>query len=115
MDIDLQQQPRYTLVRLSGVLDESCKPAFDEHLHPLVERGVSRLLIDLAGCARATSAGLGHLVTLVSRANAKGGQVVFIHPSPFLRTVLRATKLTKFFDMAESVEDAEQQFSQESG
>ena len=50
-------------------------------------------------------------MTLVSRANAKGGQVVFVNPSPFLRTVLHATKLTKFFDMADSVEAAEQQFS----
>ena len=109
MDIEIQQQQLYTLVHFRGLLDESCKATFDEHLHPLIETNAARLLIDLSACTRATSAGLGHLVTLVSRANAKGGQIVFMTPSPFLRTVLQATKLTKFFDLADSVEEAERQ------
>ena len=56
MDIEIRQQQLYTFVQFRGLLDESCKAAFDEHLHPLIETGATRLLIDLTACTRATSA-----------------------------------------------------------
>lgn len=111
MDIEIRPQPLHTCVAFRGILDEHSKAAFDEHLHPLLEKGATRLLIDLSACPRATSAGLGHLVTFVSRANTKGGQVVFASPTPFLRTVLHATKLTKFLDLVDSLEEAERQLA----
>ncbi|MDP6467901.1 MAG: STAS domain-containing protein, partial [Pirellulaceae bacterium] len=64
-----------------------------------------RLLVDLSGSPRITSAGIGHLVTLVSRANAKGNRVVLANLSPFVESIFQATKLTKFFDIAATVDE----------
>lgn len=102
--MEFSTEAGYTLVRLQGLLDESCKAAFDEHLHPLIDAGKPRFLIDLSGSDRVTSAGIGHLVTLVSRANAKGGSVVLVNLTPFVKSVLHTTKLTKFFDIEDSIE-----------
>ena len=103
MQVDLLDAGTYTRVILSGLLDEGAKSAFDEHLHPIIEERGCRLLVDLSGVERVSSAGLGHLVTLVSRANTKGNRVVLVSPTPFVRSVFHATKLTRFFEIEESV------------
>jgi anti-anti-sigma factor len=104
MKVEIVPSQQYVLVKVHGLLDEACKAEFDEQIHPLIDTGTKKLLVDLSGSDRVTSAGIGHLVTLVSRANAKGGSVVFVNPSPFIKLVFHTTKLTKFFDVEETTE-----------
>jgi anti-anti-sigma factor len=101
----------YTVVHLEGTLDEDTKFAFDEHVHPLIEAAhdnaaYRRLLIDLGGAPRISSAGAGVLVTLVGRANIKGVRVVLFNATPFVDSIFRASKLTKFFDLAGTQDEA---------
>ena len=104
MQMELADQGPYTLVTIEGTLDESAKSDFDEHLHPIIAEPGRRLLVDLSHVKRITSAGIGHLVTLVSRANTKGNGVVIVNPSPFVSSIFRATKLTRFFEIEDSTE-----------
>ena len=106
MNIQVIEHENHVLARLDGVLDEDAQAAFDEHLHPIMAGSGRRILVDLAGVPRATSAGIGHLVTLVARANTKQGRVVMAAPTPFVSTVFNATKLTKFFDIEDDAESA---------
>ncbi len=103
MNISVTDEKGYVVARLDGGLEEDVKAAFDESLHPLV---VDRrhMLIDLGGVERVTSAGLGHLVTLVSRANTKNTHVVLARPTTFVNSILNVTKLTRFFDIEETLE-----------
>ena len=105
MNVSLSEQDGYAVAVLQGTIDESAKAAFDDHLHEIIEKPGNGLLVDLSGSDRITSAGMGHLVTLVSRANAKGSQVVLVRPSNFVSSILGATKLTKFFDVESTLEE----------
>ena len=104
MKIVVSDQGDYVMASLEGCLEENSKGAFDEVLHPLiVER--RKDLLDLAGVERVTSAGLGHLVTLVSRANTKNTHVLLARPTAFVNSILHVTKLTRFFEIEETVEE----------
>jgi anti-anti-sigma factor len=105
MDVVVSERDGIVIAHVEGTLDEGAKLIFDQALHSLIEKPGRRVLIDLSGSERATSAGIGSLVTLVSRANSKGSRVVLAGPRPFVHTVLRATKLDRFFDIAPTVED----------
>ena len=104
METTVEQRDGYHLAKFSGPLEEDAKDDFDQHLHPIVASG-GRVLIDLSGVPRITSAGIGHLVTLVSRANTKSGRVVLASPSNFVKSIFHATKLERFFEIAESVDE----------
>ena len=106
MNIQVTEHDDYVLAELNGVLDEEAQAAFAEHLHPIAAEGGRRILVDLGGVPRATSAGIGHLVTLVARVNTKQGYIVMASPTPFVSTVFSATRLTKFFDIEDNVETA---------
>ncbi len=105
MNTTVRECDGYVLAELAGTIDEGAKAAFDEHLHSVIESPGKHLLIDLSGSARITSAGIGSLVTLVSRANAKGSRVVLVNPSPFVASIFQATKLNKFFEIAPTVDE----------
>jgi anti-anti-sigma factor len=104
--IEVSERNNYFLARLNGVLDEEAQAPFDEKLHPLVAEGERRIVLDLAGVPRATSAGIGHLVTLVARVNTKQGRIVLASPTPFVSTVFSATRLSKYFDIEDDIESA---------
>lgn len=95
----------YDCARIEGTIDESAKALFDEQLHPLIERAGHRLLIDLSAADRITSTGIGLLVTLVSRANTKGGRVVLAAATPFVSSIFRLTRLNRFFELAPTIDE----------
>ncbi len=106
MKIQVTEHDDHVLARLEGVLDEESQAAFDEHLHPLAAEGGRQIVLDIGGVPRATSAGIGHLVTLVARINTKQGRIVLASPTPFVSTVFGATRLSKYFDIEDDVESA---------
>ncbi len=105
MKIEVEDKGEYRLIRCSGFLGSETRDYSDSELHPLIEDGRSRLLADLSGVDRITSDGISVFVTLVSRANAKGSRVVFVNPSPFVRAIFDATKITRFLETEETYED----------
>jgi len=106
VDITMTECQEYTVARLNGIIDESAKATFDEYLHPIISTPGRRLLLDLSGCERINSLGIGLLVTLVSRANTKESHIVLASPTPFVSSILKVTKLTKFFEIEDAIEAA---------
>jgi anti-anti-sigma regulatory factor len=64
------------------------------------------LVLDLADAKRINSAGLSHLVLLVTNANTNSSRVVLAACSPFIAVVLNRSKLDQFFELAENVDEA---------
>lgn len=106
MQIDIAQNDGTSIARLNDVLDENAREAFESQLHPLITERGKRLILDLSAVPRTTSSGLGLLVTLVARANAKGSSVVLAAATPFVQSVIGVTRLDQFFAMAPTVESA---------
>lgn len=104
MKIEVEDRGNYKLLRCSGVLGGDVRGFSDDAIHPIIEDRNARILVDLSGVDRITTEGIGVFVTLVSRANAKGSRVVFVKPSPFVRAIFEATKITKFLETEDTIE-----------
>jgi anti-anti-sigma factor len=103
MKFEVEDKGSYRILRCSGALG-SIRDLSGEMVHPLIEDGRSRILVDLSGVDRITTEAISVFVTLVSRANAKGSRVVFVNPSPFVRAVFSATKITTFLETEDTME-----------
>jgi len=76
-----------------------------EMLAGLLDRGSSRIVLDLEKVRFMDSAGLGELVAWKKRAMERGGDVRLLRPRDRVREVLELTALTRVFEIYET--DAE--------
>ena len=109
--MDLQIEPRagLTVARLSGELGASEGPNLTDSLVDHACGEGSRLAIDLSGLKSLDSSGLGVLIHVVTRARMSGGRVMLVAPSSFVRGVLGVTRLDNWFDICDSLSEAEKQ------
>ena len=96
----------HVLARPEGVIGEDAGDAFREYLHPIVGQGEKNVILDLSEVKRINSRGIGHLVVLVSDANTNRSRVIMANPTAFVAGVFLVSKLDKFFEIADSVEQA---------
>lgn len=88
-------------------IDAFSAPKLREQLDALLEKGVTRFVLDLSGVPFLDSAGMAVLVSLLKRARNQNGDVRLVWPvEAAARRILRLTKFDKVFTMAESVEAA---------
>jgi anti-anti-sigma factor len=106
MELTMKSHEGLTVAVISGLLDETAREAFREHLHPVVGQSKSRLIIDLKNCQRINSPGIGNLVALTADANTHDSRVVLCNLQTFVAMVIGVTKLDRFFTIADDLEDA---------
>jgi len=99
MEPNIEMKSGVAVVHLSGEL----RGPDDGAVSPVVEKALDgtnpKIVIELSGVSYVSSAGLGELVQLVSRANSQNARMVLCAPSPFVAGVLKATRLDRFFEM----------------
>lgn len=106
MDLNLTTVEGVLVAHASGVIDDTSRDPFREQLHPhLAVRG-GKLIVDLSQATRITSPGLAQLVTLAAHANTTSSHVVFCAPTPYVRTVLSATRLDSYLTVEPTLEEA---------
>jgi len=106
MELTLSTKEGFTVASTKGAIDESARESFREHLHPLVGKKGTRLIIDLSGSPRINSAGIGNLVALTADANTNDSRVVLCRPQTYVMMVISITKLDKFFLLAPDLDAA---------
>ena len=106
MELSVSHEDGYVLAKTSGPIDESALDSFRNHLHPLVRRRGTMMILDLSGSTRITSAGIARLVLLVTDANTNSSRVIIAAPSPFISGVFRVSGLERFFEIVCNVADA---------
>ena len=99
MPIELTHDSGGILATLSGELEKGDWLALSEAIGAASSGAAS---IDLSRVEYMDSSGLGELVQLVSRTRIRGGTVVLVNPSAFLRGVLEVTRLNTWFDILDS-------------
>lgn len=106
MELSLSHEQGYVLARTSGTIDESAGEPLREYVHPLVAIKGTKVILDVSDSPRISSAGIAHLVRLVTDANTCGSRVVFTRVPPFIAEVFRVTRLNRLFDMTETLSEA---------
>ena len=86
------------VVSLTGTLDAWSEPDVRAALRETLERGASRVVLDLARLRRIDSSGLSVLLSVLKAARAAGGDVVLLSPSSSVVSVLRLTRLDQILE-----------------
>lgn len=91
MDIEEQKTDAACVVSLNGRLDALAAPALEERLAAIVERGETRVVLDCAGMAYVSSAGLRALLIGARSLQQKGGTLAIAALQPDCRAVMEAS------------------------
>ena len=86
------------MVSLSGTIDAWSEPDVRSALKAVLEKGRSRIVLDLAAVKRIDSSGLSALLSVLKAARAAGGNVVLLSPSAAVASVLRLTRLDQILE-----------------
>lgn len=106
MEISVQNESDYVLVKLQGSFDSSETTRLRSELLPLVQDEGARMLVDLSGLTYVMSEGLGQFVNLVVEARKTSSRVVFFSPTQLVEVVIMTSNLNKVLKMTATREEA---------
>lgn len=89
-----------------GRLDMMSAPALREHLHTEVQRGNTRLVVDLSVVDHIDSAGLSALISGLKAARQAGGSLFITKPSAQVRKILQLTNLHRVLETHDQADEA---------
>ncbi|MBE2294533.1 MAG: STAS domain-containing protein [Phycisphaerales bacterium] len=89
------------IVALAGRLVMADVPQVRQRLLATVEQGNGKLVLDLAEVGFMDSSGLSVLVSVFKAARLKNGDVVLLHLSPTVRSLIELTRLQQIFTIFE--------------
>jgi anti-anti-sigma factor len=95
MDIDVKDTGSITIVAPSGDIDMAVSDDLRVRLTTLVDRGRTRLVLDLGAVTYIDSAGLGALVAAMKHARADGGDIRVCALASDVRALFEMTRLDK--------------------
>jgi anti-sigma B factor antagonist len=95
MDVMVDERPtgQPTVVRIGGHLDIDSAPELRTTVDALLDRDVTRIVVDLADLWFCDSIGLSTFLTAHNRCAAAGGYVRLAAPAPFLLRVITVVGL----------------------
>ena len=96
-----------------SLLDEWENRQILKELQARINAGCHQFVVDLSNLQLINSVGLNFLLTLLSRIQNVGGQLVLIHVNTFIAKLFETTRLTSVFEFQASLEDALAQLEEE--
>jgi len=71
-----------------------------------MEEGTLNFVLNLQELKHVNSSGLGVFITLLPRARKKGGELVLVNHSDFIKNLMMITKLSSVFQIFDTLEEA---------
>lgn len=84
-------------VKVNGFLDAHTVDEFEQSMNTLLERQYARFVLDLAGLAYISSAGIGALMVLLQQLRRRQGDMVILQPSQKVYKILDLLGFTRIF------------------
>lgn len=94
-------------MRLTGLLDAFSEPTFRKVIGKCVDEGPKHIIFDLSTIDFVDSTGLGALVQMVKKAQARGGTLQIVS-NPRVTQTVKLVRLEQFLSLQTSVESAVQ-------
>lgn len=111
-----RQAGEVAILTLTGqILLDDGDLAFGRHVSDLINRGVVRIIVDLAGVTYIDSSGVGMMAAKLKRARAGGGDMRLVHLTSRSQRLLGMMKLLMVFETFEDEASAIRSFSSRPG
>ncbi len=111
MDITKRAKGDIVVLDISGEIDLYNAPEIKDIINKLIEEMKYNVIINLERVSYIDSSGIGALISSLSNLKKYHGGLKIINVYASVRKVFELTKLTSFFDIYESEEDAIEAFS----
>lgn len=105
MTIATREQPKATIVDVSGDVDMGTSPGLRKTLLESLKE-TPRLVVNLTGVRYIDSSGIASLVEVLKEARNKQKRLVLFGLNTAVREVLQLTRLIKIFEIRETEEQA---------
>lgn len=106
MDIEITKSGQATVLTPKGDFDMAAADDMKRRLTELIDRGQSRLVMDLAQVPYIDSSGLGALVAAMKHARSAGGDIKLCALTPDVRAIFDMTRLIKVMEVHGSRQEA---------
>jgi anti-sigma B factor antagonist len=110
MNFEVTRENDVTVVEVTGQLIVGNRQVLKDNVLGLLEEGSRKFLIDFSDTAYIDSSGLGVLVSLSKKIREKGGELRLSNLNEDLRTLFELTKLDTLFLIADSRDQALENF-----
>jgi anti-sigma B factor antagonist len=110
MNFEITQEKDVTIVEVTGQLIVGNRQELKDNVLKLLDGGSRKYLIDFRDTAYIDSSGLGVLVSLSKKIREKGGEMRLSNLNEDLRTLFELTKLDTLFHIADSRDQALEDF-----
>ncbi len=106
MDIQVREVGNVVILDINGEIDLYNAPEIKETIKNQMEQGKNQIIINLDKVSYIDSSGIGVLISSLSNLKKAGGGLKIIHVYASVRKVFELTKLTSFFDIYDSEQEA---------
>lgn len=104
--IDVEDHGEAAVIRLVGSATMDVSADLQEELIGLVDRPMKQIVLDLSELEFVSSVGLGAIIAAHLRCRHHNCVVKLVTPPPKIRELLEVTRLTRLFDICDSVAEA---------
>ncbi len=111
MKIDRKDDDGITILSIDGEIDLYNAPDIKDIVNKLVEEKKMKVIIDLDKVTYIDSSGIGALISSLSNLKKNQGRLKVCNVSGSVHKIFTLTKLTNFFELYDSLEDAKVAFS----
>ncbi len=106
MEIEVRNRDKVAILDINGEIDLYNAPEIKSKIGELMESGKSDIIINLEKVSYIDSSGIGVLISSLSSLKKAGGSLKIINVFASVRKVFELTKLTSFFDIYDSEDNA---------
>ena len=110
MEYSFRFEEKYLIINLAGdLIGEENGPRIVAELDGHNTVGNLNVIVDISEVRYINSSGIGVLITLLTKARNKGGELCLINPSESVQKLLIITKLQAIFKVYHSIGEAKEQ------
>jgi len=106
IEIETQEEPEVSIVRITGSLDAHTFEKLEETLNQILAQKQFRIVADLSKVEYISSAGAGVFIGALSEAQEHDGNIVLLNPQGSVREGLELLGLTQIFKVVDTEEAA---------
>jgi anti-sigma B factor antagonist len=109
MEIESQMMKKIGVISFTGKMlgEPADSKVFEAELRDLINKGISRIILNLQNVQRINSTGLAILITATTLCSQFGeDKVTLVGVNDFIQGALTLTRLNQFFEYYNSIEEA---------
>jgi anti-sigma B factor antagonist len=99
------------IIQVAGRTDSNAVHKISQTIKDMFHKDHYRLIFDCAGMTYITSGGIGAIASAITEAQANGGDIVLINPSPPVKHIIVLLGLNELIPIANSIKDALNNFN----